>query len=209
MPEHTVRQGECLSSIAKDKGFRNYRTIYQHPRNAQFRRLRPDPNVILPGDRLYIPDHSEKEAACGTNQKHRFKVKASNARFRLRLTLSGKPREKEPYTLVVDGRRITGQTTGDGWIDQKISPGARSATLILKEGEEQYTIQLGHIDPIEAISGIQGRLRNLGFYGGEINGQLDDATRAGIQAFQKKHGLNLTGEPDQQTRNKLRSAYGS
>lgn len=55
MPEHTVKAGECLSSIAASYGFRDYRTICDHPSNAAFRAKRPNPNLIYPGDVVMIP----------------------------------------------------------------------------------------------------------------------------------------------------------
>jgi hypothetical protein len=33
----------------------NWRTIYDHPSNADFKRKRPNPNLIFPGDRIFIP----------------------------------------------------------------------------------------------------------------------------------------------------------
>src|SRR4249920_494288 len=53
---HTVLQGECLSSIAHDFGFGDWHVIYDHPQNASFKTKRPNPNLIYPGDELFIPD---------------------------------------------------------------------------------------------------------------------------------------------------------
>ena len=41
MPMYTVVQGDCLSAIAHKFGFADWRTIYNHGNNAEFRRLRP------------------------------------------------------------------------------------------------------------------------------------------------------------------------
>jgi N-acetylmuramoyl-L-alanine amidase len=43
---HTVKQRECLSGIAKKYDFRDFRIIFNHPKNAEFKRKRPNPNVI-------------------------------------------------------------------------------------------------------------------------------------------------------------------
>ena len=56
MQQHMVKEGECLDSIALDHGFADWRTIYDHPKNTDLRSKRPDPNVIHPGDKLFIPD---------------------------------------------------------------------------------------------------------------------------------------------------------
>ena len=57
---YTVQQGDCLSSIAQNFGFPDYATIYRDPENAAFRKKRPNPNVICPGDILYIPDNKAR-----------------------------------------------------------------------------------------------------------------------------------------------------
>jgi hypothetical protein len=54
--DHTVVQGEYLSKIARNYGFSDYRTIWEHPKNAALKQARQNPNVLFPGDRLFIPD---------------------------------------------------------------------------------------------------------------------------------------------------------
>jgi hypothetical protein len=53
---YTVKRGDTLTRIANRHGFRNWRAIYDHPDNAGFKRLRPNPNLIYPGDVIQIPD---------------------------------------------------------------------------------------------------------------------------------------------------------
>jgi LysM domain len=53
---YTVIRGDNLTKIAHRHGFRNWRAIYDHPDNAGFRRLRPNPNLIYPGDVVQIPE---------------------------------------------------------------------------------------------------------------------------------------------------------
>jgi hypothetical protein len=52
---YTVKSGGYLGKIALDHGFKDWREVYDHPDNAEFRRKRPDPNKIFPGDVLMIP----------------------------------------------------------------------------------------------------------------------------------------------------------
>jgi len=53
---YTVKSGDSLSKIARSKGLPSWRIIYNHPDNADFRRKRPNPNLIHPGDTLVIPN---------------------------------------------------------------------------------------------------------------------------------------------------------
>ena len=56
---YTVVQDDNLTVIARRFGLRGWRAIYDHPWNSIFRRRRPNPDLIQPGDILYIPDPSE------------------------------------------------------------------------------------------------------------------------------------------------------
>src|SRR5438128_2580008 len=90
---HKVQQGECLSSIAKTYGFTNYRAIYDHPKNALLKKKRPDPNVLLPGDCLFIPEKQDKQEARGTDRQHHFEVRRPTVLLRLVL----RDEEDRPY----------------------------------------------------------------------------------------------------------------
>src|SRR5215471_3729102 len=71
---HTVAQGEHLSGIAEKYGFRNYEVIWNHGNNADLKKKRINPNVLYPGDVLYIPDKVQKSQAVPTTAVHVFKV---------------------------------------------------------------------------------------------------------------------------------------
>ena len=53
--DYTVTAGDTLTKIAADHGIPSWSSLYNHPYNATFKGLRPDPNIISTGDRLYIP----------------------------------------------------------------------------------------------------------------------------------------------------------
>jgi LysM repeat protein len=52
---YTVRSGDTLTAIAARHGFASWREIYYHPDNEPFRKKRPNPDKIFPGDVLIIP----------------------------------------------------------------------------------------------------------------------------------------------------------
>jgi hypothetical protein len=57
---YTVQSGDSLSAIARQHGLASWRDIYFYEENANFRRKRPDPNRIYPGDELIIPTEPSK-----------------------------------------------------------------------------------------------------------------------------------------------------
>ena len=116
-----------------------------------------------------------------------------------------------PYELHVDGRYHEGSTDADGCLEVPIPPGAKSAFLRVGEPPHQreFDITLGGIDPIEALSGVQQRLNNLGFESGRSDGILGPVTRGALHRFQAREELDDTGEPDQATRQRLVERHGS
>lgn len=84
MPEHTVEQGECISSIADGYGF-FWETVWQHSDNTDLRVKRGDPNVLMPGDVVAIPEKEEKQEDGATEKRHCFRRKGVPAKLILRI----------------------------------------------------------------------------------------------------------------------------
>lgn len=202
-----------MSAIAYRHGFSDYRIIYNHPDNAEFKKLRPDPNLIYPGDVLYIPDKDPGKKPGDTEKKHKFKKKGKKTYLKLRIRDSeDKPYKDADYELTIDDSKdkLTGKTDGDGKLEQEIPPAAAKGELILKSksGSDEIIavieLELGQLDPIDQNTGVQARLNNLGFDCGDVDGTMDSETEAAIRAFQKKTpGLTETGTADEATKNKL------
>ncbi len=209
---HQVKQGDCISSIAFENGFFPD-TIWNHPNNAQLKEKRKDPNVLMPGDMVFVPDKRPKEVSEPTNQVHKFRYKSVPAKLRIQFTDDeDKPRANVPYKLTIDGKVISNpgdKTNSTGMVICSVSPDAKEGVLELGEGEEkvEYSLVLGYLNPVKDITGVKQRLRNLGFYSGKIDSALDEETKDSLQAFQSAHNLKPTGEPDQETLSKLRNLH--
>jgi hypothetical protein len=52
---YAVRPGDNLDAIARANGYRDWSEIYRSRCNRQLQRLRPDPNLIRPGDLVMLP----------------------------------------------------------------------------------------------------------------------------------------------------------
>ena len=79
---YTVRRGDTLSHIAGRHGLASWRTIYDAPENEEFRRTHPDPNLIYPGDRVFVPHPREKTETVPTTTRTRFRVRGTGVRLR-------------------------------------------------------------------------------------------------------------------------------
>jgi N-acetylmuramoyl-L-alanine amidase len=216
MGYYQVRRGDCLSSLAKAFGFPDYQTIYQRPENADFRQKRPNPNIICPGDVLFIPDLETKEVSKGTDQHHVFELK--RPRVQVRLCLKDDllhPYKGTKYHLRVGFDHWDGSTDGAGMVEQEISADAKEGEITIFPGggntpDEGYTfsLQLGDLDPVDEMSGVAARLINLGFGPADAGETLSDEDREeALKAFQDKFGLDVTGELTAATRSKLRAVH--
>lgn len=189
---HTVEQGEYLASIAKDYGFSDWHTIYDHPENADLKKRRPNPDILLPGDELYIPDKQPKQELCATEKKHRFKVNTPKTLLKIVLKDgSGKPIKNQPYTLRVGWVTLKGNTGSSGLVQHKVPTGVPEGLLTLDKRNTQFPLKVAHLDPLhdadsdEAIlTGVQARLNNLGFECGPADGDIDQSTQDAIMRFQ-------------------------
>jgi N-acetylmuramoyl-L-alanine amidase len=212
---HRVKQGECLSSIAKKYSFTDWRTIYNHPQNAEFRRKRPNPNLIYPGDQIFIPDKDLKQELGGTEQRHKFRVKAQQTLLRIMLQdEQGQPLSGKRYKLSVQDRTYEDITGGDALIEHVIAADADRGELTVWPNEDPsstgfiWTLKIGHLDPVEESTGVQARLNDLGFPCGPVDGICGPWTQAAVKAFQDKYGLTVDGIPGPQTQGKLKEIYG-
>jgi len=204
---YVVRQGDCLSSIAKCHGFFS-KTLWDHPENRELRDARKDPNVLLPGDRVFIPELRPRIESCVTEKRHVFVRKGTHCPFRMTIMDYDRPRAGEPYRLNVDGVWHEGTLDDQGTLDIKIPANAVSGKLFVGTAplEESFDLQFGAIDPSVNVAGIQKRLRNLGFDCGEET-TLGRKTRAALAQFQERHDLEVTGKLNDDSRSVLEDEH--
>ncbi len=190
---YKVQPGDYLSKIATQHGVADWRVIYDHPNNASFRQLRPNPNLISPGDQLFIPDRGTKSLPAQTGSPARFR--AHRARNTLQVKLldhAGNPLANQACKLEYDGTSRPVTTDGSGVLRETVPPALSEALLIVNG--VSMTLAIGHLNPMDnapdhGVSGVQGRLLNLGFDVGPVDGELNDRTRAAIRAFREQNNL--------------------
>jgi hypothetical protein len=224
---YDVQQGDWLSKIAVQHNFSDSGIIWNHPNNADLKRRR-SPNILYPGDRLFLPAPSEKQESCATDATHRFQLKSLRDTFDLQL-LDGfrRPLKNQRYILTIGKQRFQGSTDGNGHLrHEKIDPVINDpATLRFPKLGLTLSIRLGDLNPPheqksgesdsydDGLSGIQMRLANLGYEPGNTGGILDDDTASAITAFQifemNRDADHATGKLDPDTRNAIIARHKS
>ena len=210
--QHLVQQGECLAAIARRYGFADYRTVYEDASNAELRRKRPNPNVIHPGDVVALPRKESKEVVAGTGRVHRFVMPGPGKVLRVRvLDAEGNPVAGEDASVAVDGVRMERRTGSDGALTVPAAVGASKAVVTIRGRELEFA--LCHLNPAveapdEGASGVQQRLRNLGYFRGAATGRFDRGTRLALWLFQFDEGLVTDGRPTAETVRRLEEAHG-
>lgn len=214
---HTVQQGETLNRIARQYDFVSGEKIYNHEDNAEFRELRNDPNIIYPGDQINIPDKEDKVDWGSTNKIHVFRVKRPVTEiFRVRIqNKTGKPWIGKRVTLTVGGESFDAPIGGDGIVSIGLPNGNESGgelKVFMNTNSDVpthiYDVQLGHLDPVQELSGVQARCNLLGCECGVADGIMGRKTRAGVKEFQAANGLDVDGVPGPMTKGKLEEVYG-
>ena len=204
---YTVQPGDHLARIAARFGFLDERTIWDDPANAAIRQARPNPQVLLPGDVVVIPDREVRVEEGQTERRHTFLVRRS----RLRLLISVRDRFDVPQAgltvpLAIDGEEQAAVTDGEGVVERAISP--TSSTGRLSALGEDPVVQVGFLDPVESPTGWKARLNNLGYAAGPVGQASPLEERSAIEEFQCDFGLKISGAADGPTLQMLMKVHG-
>jgi hypothetical protein len=211
---HTVKQGETLSSIALENGFRDFHTIFDHPENAELKALR-DPHVLFPGDRLFIPDFTQKTVSRPVDNLHRFVAPIRRLLLRLRiLDVNGKALANTACDVGLEAGQAptSDQTDGKGVLEEAVSAKTRKGEVVAhaqivppaKKGEPppdpfeedfKFDLKIGHLNPEFKLSGQQARLNNLGYFAGFTLKDLDQLLWAAEEFACDKIAKPVTKRP--------------
>lgn len=210
MATHKAKQGECFLSIAANHGF-TWEALWKDEGNKKLAELRKVPTILKPGDVVHLPELKASEHDRKTDAKHKFKLKGTPAKLRLRLLDNGKPRVNVKCTFHIDGKEgkmIAKSTDGDGKLVLDIPPQAQQVWMEVGDEKEEHLLRVGWLDPMDSLHGLQARLNNLGFDCGKVDGDWGTNTQGGMQAFQANRKIKKTTKPDDATRERIEKDYG-
>jgi hypothetical protein len=206
----TAKQGDRLPSVARKHGFLRWQTVWEFSGNAELRKLRASPFILFAGDKVAIPSKLERVAEVdgGTAE---YVVQAALETLRVRFA-EAQAAEDEPvmFRAIPDAGSdmFEGQLGDDGVMEIDLPPDTAQVIVELYCGDGDdpfvtYQFDVGHLDPCSEATGIQMRLANLGYYDGEIDGDIGMVTRGAIRRFRLEYGLPLGDDIDEDLRDAL------
>ena len=219
MPTHLVEQGDYLAKIAARYGFTDWRVIWNHPQNAALRGRRANPNVLYPGDEVFVPEREPKQEPAVTDRRHRYQVSRPHLRVNVVLDQFFKRRlAGVECVLRAGGREVAQPTDADGRISLDIPPDTHEGVIIVRDSDTIFDeavipIRVGDLDPVDEESGQRGRLNNLGYFAGPFAEKStagnDKAFKSAVEEFQCDVDLPVDGKCGPRTQQKLVEVHGS
>lgn len=189
MKRHTVRQGENVHSIAQ-KYRSDANKIWSHGRNRHLRENRRNPNCLLPGDVLFIPENQDWFTGLSTGQTHYFEVKMPKKTvLKVTFRCNGQALSNCRYELKYDEESKSGTTDGSGNIEVPLPIEVTQAVVTFPERKRVFRLNLRHLNPVESESGVQARLSAMGYYFGGIDGVKGNKHKAALKRYKQKHGI--------------------
>jgi hypothetical protein len=211
MEPYVVKQGDYLLKIAHRRGF-DADAVWNDSRNAKLRALRPSPDVLFPGDILYVPDDEESPPTVHrlvTGATNEFTAPAAPTMLvSVKFVDDGQPRASQKYA-VSELPDLTGLTTdGDGVATFPAPADLDVVTVVFADSGESWQLQIGSMDPLDTLSGIFKRLRHLGYidyragFDYENSIAMIERLRAALLRFKADLGASstsATGDDDSDT----------
>lgn len=112
-----VGPGDSLSSIADETGH-FWEFLWAHPKNEDLKNLRDNPETLVPGDSVFIPDLREKAMPCKIEQKNRFRRRGVSIKVAFTVALQdGEPFVGKSYSLIVGKAKFSGETDANGYLE--------------------------------------------------------------------------------------------
>jgi hypothetical protein len=191
---YVAKQGECIYSIAARTGHR-WQTLWDHPQNQSLRAARKDPGILLPGDRVFVPELAVKTLTLASGKRHRIVIEEQLVWLRLRMCDGdGEPMAKAKYELCVGDQKIPVETNDEGYFEARVPARLETARLVETATGESFTLCIGHMDPTGSAGAVRKRLANLGYHPGgeeaEMNAALDEQVAVLLDDFREDAALD-------------------
>jgi hypothetical protein len=216
MRPYVIRQGDYMTQLAHRLGF-DETEVWNHDKNSALKARRHNANILSPGDVVWLPACGQAGVSISSGGTHQYNANLPRVSIRITLRNGSDAVANEAYEIEGLGPIVRGRTDKNGVLRFDAPVTARAVRLVLPRKNMHYEVRIGHLDPIEEMSGVRQRLEHLGHYGWVLNPQPDDPLvnaadeerdRQAVSRFQAQNGIEVTGLVDDATRAAIRDAHG-
>lgn len=218
---YVVRSSDYLTALAHQRQT-TVPAILADPNNAEFKKRRPHPEILLRGDVVFLPDPAPAWFSVNVGATNTFVGKLPNVDVKLTLRQSdGTPIANKTVTTTPTLGTAPLTTDGGGAITLSVPIGLRTVQIAVDGGGPVFNVNVGNLDPHDAPSGLLSRLRQLGHVGDEgphararqwlsgVNADLENLSlQRGIESYQASNGHDVTGEADDTLCASVRDDHG-
>src|SRR5262245_3509842 len=179
--KHVATPGDTISSIAAFYGITEWESrVWNAPENAKLKEARLNPNELMPGDEVFIPELQDKKEPRPTDAWHDFHVVRNKRYLRLKLhNADGSPLANKPYKIEPE-RSFRGvfvqkgtATNQDGKLEEEIPHTLLDATLVLPDDNMKVKLKIGFLQPMPASDPVKGPSLDVA---GALDGALGAVT---------------------------------
>ncbi|MDQ2645774.1 MAG: peptidoglycan-binding protein [Myxococcota bacterium] len=117
------------------------------------------------------------------------------------------------YKLTVNGEDFFGviPSSGEIVLPKKVTSGTGTLEVLPFEASSRsykWELEIGKLQPVDAVPGVQARLNGQGFAPGAIDGNAGPKTEQALRSFQHRHALLADGTISDATKQKLTDVFG-
>lgn len=206
---YVVAAGDHLAGLAFRFGT-DPDALWNAPENADLAKKRPNREMLVAGDVLYVPDDAPPALALSVGSTNAYTAEVPKTHVAIHVAAGAVDRVKGKRFEVhgMGGKEaLTGTVGDDGAVEFDVPVNVRCVDLVIPDAGIRTAVFVGDLDPIEERSGVTQRLRNLGLL--HQPDEVDDELLAhALRVFQARQGLEPDGTLTPETVDALRDAHG-
>ena len=128
MRAHVVQPGEHMRGLCARIGA-DPDEVWNADENSELRQRRDDPNVLAPGDVIYLPEPVEQPLPLQLYTSNSYTAHVPTIPVHLRLRQGGEPVADEPFEVEGTTPLIDGTTDGDSILEFELPATRREAVV--------------------------------------------------------------------------------
>jgi hypothetical protein len=193
---YVIRQGDTLAKLAYKFGF-DALAVWNDDANAELRAARPDPDILLATDILYIPDQASAPDGFDLKIGQTNTFTSTVPTFPVQIRFADGPMANRSFTIQ-ELPDLTGLATGgDGSVSIDVPVTMDSFTIEFDGIDEPFVFNVGHLDPVDTFTGVFQRLQNLGYIDIDVpqKAATVELVRVGLRRFKTAQGPDSSSPP--------------